>query len=55
MKSERKLIEISKTSRRGTSLRFTLTKKVAELLAVGEGEFIGFYLENGKVYIEKIS
>lgn len=54
MTSEEKLIEITKTSKRGTSLRMTLPKPVAELLSIGEKEFLGFYSEKGEIIVRKI-
>ena len=38
-----KLIAVTKTSSRGTSLRITLPKEIAEKLNVSESEHIGFY------------
>ena len=53
MNTEKELIEITRASKRGSSFRITLPKKIAEKLLVGEGQFLGFYLENGKVVIDK--
>lgn len=47
-------VGITRTSRRGTSLRITLPKEVSEALSIGEGQFIGFYVEDGKITIKKI-
>ena len=50
-----KLIAVTKTSTRGSSLRITLPKEIAEKLNVSESEHIGFYEIDGKVVIRKIS
>ena len=49
-----KLIAVTKTSKRGSSLRITLPKDVAEKLKVSESEHIGFYEVNGETVIRKI-
>ena len=49
------LLDITRTSRKGTSLRITLPRKIAERLSIKEGEFLGFYEKNGVVYLKKIS
>ncbi len=38
-----KLIAVTKTSSRGSSLRITLPKEIAEKLNVSESEHLGFY------------
>ena len=48
------LVAVTKTSRRGTSLRITLPREVSEALSIGEGQFIGFYAEGGKISLKKI-
>jgi SpoVT / AbrB like domain. len=48
------LVAVTRTSRRGTSLRITLPKEVSETLSIGEGQFIGFYIEDGKITLRKI-
>ena len=48
------LVAVTKTSRRGTSLRITLPREVSEALSIGEGQFIGFYSEGGKIILKKI-
>ena len=50
-----KLIAVTKTSTRGSSLRITLPKEIAEKLNVSESEHIGFYEIDGEVVIRKIS
>ena len=49
-----KLIAITRTSSKGSSLRITLPKDVAEKLKVSESEHIGFYEVNGETVIRKI-
>ncbi len=48
------LMAVTRTSRRGTSLRITLPREVSEALSIGEGQFIGFYVEGGKITLKKI-
>jgi bifunctional DNA-binding transcriptional regulator/antitoxin component of YhaV-PrlF toxin-antitoxin module len=55
MNSNNGLIGITRTSKGGTSLRITLPKEVSEELSIGEGEFLGFYLEEGKVTLKKVT
>ena len=50
-----KLLAVTKTSTRGSSLRITLPKETAEKLNVSESEHIGFYEIDGEVVIRKIS
>ena len=49
-----KLIAVTRTSSRGSSLRMTLPKEIAEKLNVSESEHIGFYEVNGEIVIRKI-
>ncbi len=49
-----KLIAVTKTSTRGSSLRITLPKDIAEKLNVSESEHIGFYEVNGEIVVRKI-
>ena len=37
------LLDITRTSKKGTSLRITLPKKIAERLSIKDGEFLGLY------------
>lgn len=53
-KETRQLIDISHVSKRGSSLRITIPKKVAEAMELNEEEIVGFYLDQGKVIVEKI-
>ena len=49
-----KLIAVTKTSSKGSSLRITLPKEIADKLNVSESEHIGFYEVNGEIVIRKI-
>jgi AbrB family looped-hinge helix DNA binding protein len=49
-----KLIAVAKTSSKGSSLRITIPKEVAEKLNISESEHIGFYSEDDKVIVKKI-
>jgi len=49
-----KLLDISHVSKRGTSLRISLPKRVAEILGAGEREVLGFYEVDGKIVIQKM-
>lgn len=52
--AERCMIDVSHVSRRGSSLRITIPKKVSEKLGIGTEDIIGFYFEEGKVVVEKV-
>lgn len=49
-----KLIAVAKTSSKGSSLRITIPKEVAERLNISESEHIGFYFEGDNIIIRKI-
>lgn len=49
-----KLIAVAKTSSKGSSLRITIPKEIAEKLNVPESEHIGFYEVEGELIIRKI-
>ncbi len=48
------LIDISHLSKRGSSLRMTVPKKVQEKLGVKEEDIVGFYEEGGKIFLRKM-
>ena len=48
------LVDISHVSKRGSSLRITLPKKVQAILGVKEEDILGFYEENGKIILRKM-
>ncbi len=47
-------IGVTRTSSKGTSLRITLPKEVAARLNVKENQYIGFFLEDGKIVVKRI-
>jgi antitoxin component of MazEF toxin-antitoxin module len=49
-----KLIAVTRTSSKGSSLRITLPKEIAEKLNVSVSEHIGFYEVNGEIMVRKI-
>lgn len=49
-----KLIEVTKTSKRGSSLRMTPPKEIAVKLNATESEHIVFYGVNGEIVVRKI-
>ena len=48
------LIDVSHVSKRGSSLRMTLPKKVQAKLGIKEEDILGFYEEDGRVIIKKV-
>ena len=54
MKDERKLIEVAHVSKRGSSLRISIPRKVAESIGILEGEIVGFYTDGKKIFLEKV-
>jgi bifunctional DNA-binding transcriptional regulator/antitoxin component of YhaV-PrlF toxin-antitoxin module len=48
------LLEVTHVSERGTLLRITLPKRVAEILGIGKREMLGFYEVGGKIVIRKM-
>ena len=50
-----KLLAVAKTSSKGSSLRITIPKEIAEKLNISESEHVGFYEIEGEVVIRKIS
>ena len=48
------LIEILHVSKRGASFRITIPKKAAESLNANAGDIIGFYQEDGRVFVKKM-
>ena len=49
-----KLIAVTRTSSKGSSLRITLPKEIAEKLNVSGSDHIGFYEVNGEIVVRKI-
>lgn len=48
------LVDVSHISKKGSSLRMTLPKKVQAKLGVKEEDILGFYEEDGKVVLKKM-
>lgn len=48
------LVDVTHLSKRGTSLRMTLPRKVQAILGVEEEDILGFYEENGKIILRKM-
>ncbi|QRF76135.1 hypothetical protein Thermo_01652 [Thermoplasmatales archaeon] len=48
------LLEVTHISKRGASMRITLPKKAAECINAVAGDIIGFYEEDGKVFLKKM-
>ncbi|WP_393970986.1 AbrB/MazE/SpoVT family DNA-binding domain-containing protein [Oxyplasma meridianum] len=49
-----KLMAVTRSSQRGSSLRITLPKEVAEYLNIDEGDHVGFYMKNNEIVVRKI-
>lgn len=48
------LVDVSHVSRRGSSLRITVPKRVQVKLGVREEDILGFYEEDGEIMIKKL-
>ena len=48
------LINVSHVSRRGSSLRITLPKKVSEKLGIDPEDILGYYFDGENVILEKM-
>ena len=48
------LVEVSHVSKKGTSLRLSIPKKVAERIRVGGGDIVGFYSDGERIWLERI-
>ena len=48
------LLQVSHVSKGETSFRITLPKKAAEALKANAGDIIGFYQEDGRVFVKKM-
>jgi AbrB family looped-hinge helix DNA binding protein len=49
-----KLIAVTKTSSKGSSLRITLPKEIAEKLNVSGSDHVGFYKVKGEIAVREI-
>lgn len=54
MNDEGKLIAVTKTSSRGTSIRMTLPKVIAIELDMEEGDHLGFYRNEDGIFLKKV-
>ena len=52
--SMKMLIDVSHVSKKSKSLRITIPRKVIEELNIKPSEILGYYLEDGKIVIEKM-
>jgi|GEM_PF-1614047 len=50
MSNDRKMLGSTKVS---TDNKVTIVKDAAKILKICKGDIIAFYLENGKIYLEK--
>jgi AbrB family looped-hinge helix DNA binding protein len=50
-----KLLDVSHVSKKGVSMRMTLPKIIRERLELKEEDIVGFYEEDGKVFLKKIA
>lgn len=48
------MLDVSHVSKRGSSLRITLPKKVTEKLNVKPEDILGFYFDGESIVLEKI-
>lgn len=48
------LLDVSHVSKRGSSLRITLPKKVSEKLGVNPEDILGYYFDGENVVLEKM-
>ena len=48
------LLDVSHVSKRGSSLRITLPTTIREKLGLKEEDIVGFYEDNGNIFVRKI-
>lgn len=48
------LLEVSHVSKRSSSLRISIPKKVAEAMELKDGDIIGFYECNGEIVLRRL-
>lgn len=48
------LVEVAHVSRRGTSLRITVPKKVQEKFGIKEEDILGYYEEDGRMVLKNM-
>jgi bifunctional DNA-binding transcriptional regulator/antitoxin component of YhaV-PrlF toxin-antitoxin module len=49
--AQESLIDVAHVSARGSSLRITIPRKVAEISGIKEKDIVGFYQEDGKITV----
>ena len=52
--NKRTLIDVSHVSKRGSSLRITLPKKVSEKLGIEPEDILGYYYDGDVIVLEKL-
>ena len=50
-----RLVAGAHISKRGSSLRISIPKKVAVSIGISEGEIFGLYSDGEKIFVERIS
>lgn len=48
------LLDVSHVSKRGSSLRITLPRKVTEKLDIKPEDILGFYYDGEAIYLERV-
>lgn len=48
------LLDVAHVSKKASSIRISIPKKVIEQLGIEPEDILGFYLVNGKVFMEKL-
>ena len=48
------LLDVTHASRRGTSLRISLPKKISDRLGIKPEDIIGFYTDGERIVIKKV-
>lgn len=54
MAGEKKLVDVAHVSKRGSSLRISIPRKVAESIGISEGEILGFYSDGERIFVERM-
>ena len=49
-----RLVDVAHVSKRGSSLRISIPRKVAESIGVCEGEILGFYSDGERIFVGRI-
>ncbi|GGM76089.1 hypothetical protein GCM10007108_12570 [Thermogymnomonas acidicola] len=48
------MVDVAHVSKRGSSLRITLPRKVAERLKIEPGDILGFYTDGEVIFLERM-